>query len=192
MRMCLRLALLFASLLRAASLMAVGPKPVRLFIEQVVTSVAWQTQCVKEGRRPLREGVDVSVLPNDKGQGLYALRDMDAGELIARYEGQLLEDTDYQAGASSGAYAMGLANGKVVDGEDPRRSNFVRYINHSVLRANCRAEDAFDETSNIAAVFLETTRPIRAGDELLFDYGAEYWDSRAPRFSPARLKIDFF
>ena len=121
---------------------------------QLATDVAWQRQCVEKGWRPLREGVDVSVLPNDKGQGLYALRDLDAGELIARYEGELLENADYQSGASSGAYAMGLANGKVVDGEDPRRSNFVRYINHSVLRANCKAEDAFDETSQIAAVFV--------------------------------------
>lgn len=139
----------------------------------------------------MRVGADVAVLPNSKGRGLYALRDMEAGELIARYTGALQDYEDYQRSSTTGAYAMGLANGKIIDGEDSWRSNFVRYINHSVRRANCMAADAFDEDSAIAAVFLETLRPIKRGEELLFDYGHEYWDERMPRLSPTRLKIDY-
>ena len=70
---------------------------------------------VTEGRRPLRIGVDVAVLPNDKGQGLYALRDIEAGTLLERYRGILMEEDEYQASSSTGHYAMGLANGKIVD-----------------------------------------------------------------------------
>ena len=33
----------------------------------------------------------------------------------------------------------------------------------------------------------------REGEELLFDYGVEYWDEQGiPRFSPKRLVIDYF
>ena len=39
--------------------------------------------------------------------------------------------------------------------------------------------------------YLETLREIKPGEELLISYGDEYWDARAPRFSPARLRIDW-
>lgn len=67
-----------------------------------------------------------------------------------------------------------------------------RYVNHSKRRANCVAQDAFDEDAELGAVFLETSRDVSRGEELLFNYGDEYWDNRMPRFSPTRLKIDYF
>ena len=64
---------------------------------------------------------------------------------------------------------MEMANGDIIDGENERRSNFGRFINHSVRRANCQACDAWPSGTQMAAVYLETTRTIKAGDELLFD-----------------------
>ena len=90
---------------------------------------------VTEGRRPLRIGVDVAVLPNDKGQGLYALRDIEAGTLLERYRGILMEEDENQASSSTGHYAMGLANGKIVDGEWAWRSNFVRCVGVVTVRS---------------------------------------------------------
>ena len=58
---------------------------------------------------------------------------------------------------------MQLANGDVIDGADERGSSFVRFINHSVRRANCEAHDAWEED-----------------------------EQGIPRFSPKRLVIDYF
>ena len=71
-----------------------------------------------------------------------------------------------------------MANGDIIDGENERRSNFGRFINHSVRRANCQACDAWPSGTQMAAVYLETTRTIKAGDELLFDC------ARAPPENP--------
>ena len=35
------------------------------------------------------------------------------------------------------------------------------------------------------------TKPIAAGEEILFDYGAGYWDSRLLPLDPRRLVIDY-
>lgn len=133
--------------------------------------------------------------------------------MIGRYEGELLTEEAYQEGPSSGAYAMGLSNGKVIDGENPQRSNFLRYMNHSKRKANCASVD--EALGPLAAVVIETNRPISEvcaastlnerhladhtndplatqGEEMLFDYGNEYWDARFPRFSPTRVRVDYF
>ena len=99
----------------------------------------------------------------------------------------------FEASKSNGFYAMQLANGDVIDGADERGSSFVRFINHSVRRANCEAHDAWEEDDPLAAVYLEAKSTIREGEELLFDYGVEYWDEQGiPRVSPKRLVIDYF
>ena len=190
--------------------------PARL--ESALVDVLWKGKCLVARQRPMRVGVEVAIQENDKGRGLYAMRDLPAGTLVGRYEGVIMSDDDYQNSDSSGVYAMGLANGKIVDGEDVQCSNFLRYINHSKRRANCQAVDAFNEDFAIAAVYLETIRGITAGEELLFDCalhcleslpalhgtsailpcmplladGEEYWDTRMPRLSLSRLVVDYF
>ncbi len=102
-----------------------------------------------------------------------------------------MSERAFEKSESSGAYAMGLANGKIVDGEDPNRSNWVRYLNHSRRRANCQSYDAWDfESGPLAAVFLEVCRDVKEGDELLFDYDVEYWNARVPWYLPKRFIID--
>ena len=59
-----------------------------------------------------------------------------------------------------------------------------------VRRANCEARDAWEEDDPLAAVYLETVREIREGDELLFNYGDDYWDEQEiPLFK--RFVIDY-
>lgn len=50
-------------------------------------------------------------------------------------------EDEFDASPSTGLYAM-RTNGVVIDGEDPDRSNYCRFINHSVRRANCQARSA--------------------------------------------------
>ena len=86
------------------------------------------------------------------------------------------------------AFSIG-ESGWTVDGDDPVRSNCLRFCNHSVRRANCEAGSirAFDEELGI---FLKASRPINQGEELFFNYGDEYWADRAPSDSLRRVVID--
>ena len=177
----------------AAAKVALVDTELALAVETSITKILWGTRCLAERRMPMRLGVDVEIRTNDKGKGLYALRDLAEGELVGAYWGKLLTADKYQNCDSDGAYAMGLANGKVVDGADERRSSFLRYINHSFLKANCMAIEEVDfPIDSIAAVSMQVDKDIAAGQELLFDYGVEYWDARVPRWNPKRLVIDCF
>ncbi|EOD41027.1 hypothetical protein EMIHUDRAFT_108212 [Emiliania huxleyi CCMP1516] len=89
----------------------------------------------------------------------------DAAERQPRYgtppfgSGVEMGEDEFDASPSTGLYAM-RTNGVVIDGEDPDRSNYCRFINHS-------ATEAWEDDSPLAAVYLETLRDIAAGEELL-------------------------
>ena len=179
-----------ATLLISASLV---PPRVLTTLKQPITTIRWNADLLKAGRSPLRLGIDVEVRENGIGRGLYALRTIAAGALVERYSGPVTTYDAFMASDSSGRYAMALSNGDVVDGEDERRSGYVRFINHSVRKANCRNCEAFrSQGGPLAVAYIETLRAIQPGEELLFDYGPEYWEAMGvPRFSPLRLKIDY-
>ena len=169
----------------------------RAFIVRAATGVAFQLDCLRQGRRSCKLGEDVAVRSaGDKGSGIFALRKIEQGELIGRYDGQLLTDEAFQSSKSSGLYAFGMANGWVVDGEQPRNSNWLRFLNHSVRRANCNSDDLWEEGGplGLAAIIIVAKQDINEGDELMFDYGDEYWSILAPYFSlsaPSRFAIDY-
>lgn len=162
-------------------------------VRQPATTLRWNLKLVLERRGPMRLGVDLEVRENSKGRGLYALRTLEEGAVVGRYTGVAMPWSTFENSKSDGLYAMALANGDVIDGADEQRSNFVRFINHSVRKANCKACDAWEEDDPLAmaAVYIETERQIAPGEELLFDYGHGYWDEQMPRFSPKRLAIDY-
>merc|ERR1719217_392749 len=126
---------------------------------------------------PLVLGRDVEVRESPgKGKGVFALRDLPEGCLLSRYEGVVITQSEYDRRVeeehTSGDYALELTTGWIVDGEDPARSNWVRFINHNVRKQNCFAQEV------TGAVTLETLRAVAEGEELFFDYGEEYWETR--------------
>ena len=56
-------------------------------------------------------------------------------------------------------------------------------------KANAAAFDLSGDFNDI--MYIEATRPIAAGEEIFFDYGKEYWDSRFARWDPRRWAIDY-
>jgi hypothetical protein len=149
--------------------------------------------------KPLELGKDVSVCSSGRrGQGVFALRDLRAGELVGRYGGKLQSASDYEAdvrrGQTSGDYAFELGDsGWIIDGEDPECSTWLRYCNHSVRRQNCEA-GACKLFGDTVGIYLEVSKPVKAGQELLFNYGKTYWDRELGpgRLRPRRLLIDFW
>lgn len=99
----------------------------------------------------------------------------------------------YEQGLTSGAYVMTLGDTWVLDGDDEARSAWTRYVNHSRRKANCESYmltfTALEPRLN--SVYFEAIRDINSGEEILVDYGEEYWDTRVGRWNINRLVIDY-
>ncbi len=134
--------------------------------------------------------VRIQPLPHDHpcadaGQpafGLFARRALEAGELVGNYTG-LAEERD-SARPYGSEYIMSLpvpqkGGGTLhVDVDAEKVGNESRFINdyRSVAkRPNVQFHYYRSEHAGEAAVGVVVLAPIAAGDELLIDYGEEYW-----------------
>ena len=170
-------------------------EPVRWALDSI-----WALQLQLAEEREVVLGEDVAVSPSPgKGQGVFALRCIDDGALVSRYEGIVRTTDDSNRarvlGRTSNEYALNLdvdeaGNGWVVDAEFSERSGWQRYINHSVRRANCELAGATTLGRRYCTYF-RAKRSIAVGEELLFDYGQGYWDVRVGRWNLQRFAIDY-
>ena len=156
-------------------------------------------------------GRDVVIRPaGARGNGVFALRDLEPYTLVGWYTGTILSEAEqrekvYSDPAYSGDYIMTLGvsdnpdpegQGWLIDGEDAQTAGWTRYINHSVRNQNVGAFFLAPRPQlppKFGAIYIEVTKPIKAGEELLLDYGKEYWDDRVPMvFRPLqRITIDY-
>ncbi len=94
---------------------------------------------------------------------------MDAGERILEYRGLVTTWREAADSCSSRddeghTFLFGLSDGRVIDGG--RGGNSTRWLNHA-CDANCQAVE------EAGRVFIEATRAIEPGEELLIDYCLE-------------------
>jgi SET domain-containing protein len=99
------------------------------------------------------------------GLGMFALEPIPANKKIIEYTGPVL--TTEEANQKGGKYLMTIDEKYVIDGTP--RSNTARYINHS-----CRP-NAVAYTTGVR-VWIWSLRNIKAGEEIAYDYGKEYFD----------------
>ena len=101
------------------------------------------------------------------GKGVFALRDIAAGERIIEYRGERIswpeatERADQRGGPINHTFYFSLADGRVIDGG--KRGNDARWINHA-CEPNCEAEQQGSR------VFFHALRDIEPGEELFIDY----------------------
>jgi SET domain-containing protein len=100
------------------------------------------------------------------GLGLFALTTIPAGKRIIEYTGRLISNAEVER-RKTGKYFFGVNTKWSIDGSP--RSNLARYINHS---CSPNAE-AFVSGRR---VWIWSKRKIKAGDEITYDYGKEYFD----------------
>ncbi len=110
-------------------------------------------------------GYALSVRRSSTGKGLFAEEDIPKGVCVIEYTGRVVSER--KAIEDAGKYFFEVAKGKTIDGNIP--SNLARYINHS-CRPNCEAEGPSGK------VFIFSRKRIKAGEELTYDYGKEYFD----------------
>ena len=109
------------------------------------------------------------------GNGVFALVAIPKGVELIEYRGKRLThaqaDRLYANTSDSGhTFLFTLNDRYVIDANS--EGNIARWINHSCT-PNCRAllEEDADGDPRKDRVLIETLRPLRAGEELTYDYG---------------------
>ncbi len=105
------------------------------------------------------------------GRGVFAQRDIEAGECVIEYKGREISWDEALLRAATHnrphnhTFYFTLSNGNVIDGGD--HGNAARWINHS-CEPNC---EAIEEDGRI---YIYALYPIASGDELNYSYPLVY------------------
>ena len=99
------------------------------------------------------------------GKGIFALEPIPKGKRIIEYIGKEVPVEKQES--ATGRYLFETGRKKMIDGNV--KENIARFVNHS-CRPNCEAKGPSGK------VFIYSIRKIKAGEELTYDYGEEYFD----------------
>ena len=105
------------------------------------------------------------VRRTNTGLGLFAAKPIARGKRIIEYKGPLVSNE--AADRRCGKYFFGVNKTSSIDGV--ARSNVARYINHS-CKPNAEA------LISGRRVWIWSRKKIKAGDEIVYDYGKEYFE----------------
>jgi uncharacterized protein len=113
------------------------------------------------------------VKRSSAGLGLFATTGFKRGDFIIEYTGEHISQEE--ADRRGGKYLFTVTKKVTIDGKG--RSNTARYINHSCAPNAEAVRDVEDLKIQIYA-----KRRIEPGEEILYDYGKEYWDTHIKPF----------
>lgn len=108
----------------------------------------------------------LSVKRSKTGLGVFTNEPIKKKKFVIEYTGELISDEE--ADRRGGKYLFTINSRWTVDGR--KRHHLSRYINHS-CRPNCEVKTRGKQ------VFIHSTKNIKVGEELTYDYGKEYFDA---------------
>lgn len=111
------------------------------------------------------ENYKLRVQRGVSGKGLFATEPIPKGACIIEYTGKIVKKADQEN--SPGRYLFWTAKDKMINGNVP--SNLARYINHS-----CKPNSEADGPDG--HVYILSLRNIKAGEEITYNYGKEYFN----------------
>ncbi len=116
-----------------------------------------------------------------KGWGLFARGDIPENRWLGDYRGEVLTHAEYlqRYPNEDAEYVLSASADHNIDAASAAKSSFLRFLNHS-SSPNCTYEVQRPRGRPEREVRFFTCRAISAGEELAFDYGASYWEGRAP------------
>ena len=112
---------------------------------------------------PTRQGLGrlVRIAQTTVGRGVFARQPLENGRVVGEIRGDVLDDHPEDS-----SYVMELGSGRLLEPAPP-----LRFLNHS-CDPNCELFYWADDDHGVQEdrLWLQTIRPIRAGEELLIDY----------------------
>ena len=114
---------------------------------------------------PRKSQYSFKVKRSVAGLGLFVEGPIKKGDFVIEYCGPLLNEEE--ADRKNGKYLFEIDDTWTIDGSG--RENIARYINHS-CKPNCETEIEGKR------LFIYALRSIKAGEELTYDYGKEYFN----------------
>ena len=108
------------------------------------------------------------------GKGVYAIRPIKAGEMVLEYKGEIITWKKAQRihphdpDQPNHTFYFHVNEDKVIDAL--HGGNSSRWINHS-CNPNCEADEENDR------IFIKALRNIKAGEEILINYGDKSYES---------------
>lgn len=144
---------------------------------------------VTPSRRPLEDGfmfcqtswydhamttakISYSIKRTAHGLGFFTREPIPKGKRIIEYTGPMVSNAEVNK-RNYGKYFFGINTKWSIDGSP--RSNIARYINHS-CRPNAEALQSGKR------IWIWSRRAIKAGEEITYDYGKEYFDEHIKPF----------
>lgn len=121
-----------------------------------------------------------SLIPG-AGKGLFVKNEVKRGEIVCEYEGEIIPWSVCEKRADEGheGYAFFITKNRCVDAYFTKEA-MGRYANDAKgigraegLRNNAQYEIKTRQREK--RVFIVATRTIKANDEVLVDYGKDYW-----------------
>ncbi|XP_017023747.1 histone-lysine N-methyltransferase trithorax [Drosophila kikkawai] len=115
------------------------------------------------------------------GRGLYCTKDIEAGEMVIEYAGELIRSTltdkreRYYDGRGIGCYMFKIDDNLVVDAT--MRGNAARFINHS-CEPNCYSKVV--DILGHKHIIIFALRRIVQGEELTYDYKFPFEEEKIP------------
>ena len=105
------------------------------------------------------------------GLGLFAVKPIAEEDTIGYYTGKVVTWEELNASEQiSSSYVVYVCANHVIVGEGPE-ANYTRYANHG-----SRPNALLVTSTRWKSARLEALRDIRPGEEILFDYGEDYWE----------------
>lgn len=116
-----------------------------------------------------------STIPGT-GKGLFTSKDIEKGTLIIEYTGDI---TNWEAVRhdAANAYIYFVNDDYVINAKD-RSDAIARYANDAHGARQVKGVNNNSRFVNInGRIFIKATRLIRAGSEILVNYGKGYWET---------------
>ncbi len=137
----------------------------------------WQHTAIHDGLRVKPSHIQGA------GKGLFATREFDRGEKITDYKGDRLTRAQLEhryPGNQLAQYAVRRTNDLYIDARDTS-AGVARYANHAPqARTNAKLADT-RPPGGPPGVAIRAKRHIRPNQEVLVNYGRDYWDGRQNR-----------
>lgn len=152
-------------------------------LEQASAAGPAETRCARVSSEE-RDAISLGLLHvretgTPRGRGLFAAQPLSEGVYLGDYTGEVLTHEQYleRYPAEDARYVLAANTDYNIDASDPKTSSMLRFLNHSA-QPNCYYDVQRIRRQREKRVRFFTLRDVRAGEELFFNYGEQYWLGR--------------